>query len=63
MLKLKYQFLAKKQNVVKMVDIFMGKQTISGTIQGIDDNGLLLLMDDAGNTKAFASGEVSFRKA
>lgn len=47
----------------KSVDIYMGKQTFSGIVQGIDDNGLLLLKDKQGEVKTFASGEVSFRPA
>ena len=45
----------------KYVDIYMGKQNFSGTVHGIDDNGLLLLADEQGDIKTFASGEVSFR--
>jgi len=46
----------------KAVQIFMGKHVYSGTVDGIDDDGLLLLADQQGQVKAFASGEVSFRK-
>jgi len=46
----------------KDVQIFMGQQVFSGVVVGIDNNGLLLLADDFGHVKAFASGEVSFRK-
>jgi len=44
------------------VQIFIGQQTFSGTVKGIDDNGLLLLTDERGNVRAFSSGEVSFSK-
>jgi len=47
----------------KQVQIFMGQQTYSGVVKGIDDNGLLLLADEQGKEKAFASGEVSFRSS
>jgi len=47
----------------KQVDVFIGKQTISGSVQGIDDNGLLLLEDNTGKVARYASGEVSFSKA
>jgi BirA family biotin operon repressor/biotin-[acetyl-CoA-carboxylase] ligase len=46
----------------KGVQIFIGKQTFSGTVKGIDDSGLLLLADEQSKVKAFASGEVSFSK-
>jgi len=46
----------------KDVQIFMGQQVFSGVVAGIDNNGLLLLADEDGYVKAFASGEVSFRK-
>ena len=44
----------------KQVDIFMGKLAFSGRVEGIDDEGLLLLADKDGIVKKFASGEVSF---
>lgn len=47
----------------QQVDVFLGKQTISGTIKGINDDGLLLLQNDVGEIKHYASGEVSFRRA
>lgn len=47
----------------KAVQVYIGKQVVSGTVMGIDNNGLLLLEDESGKVKAFASGEVSFRKA
>ena len=43
------------------VNIFMGEQVFAGIVRGVDNQGLLLLEDDAGNLRAFASGEVSFR--
>lgn len=43
------------------VTIFVGQQRFDGVVRGIDDQGLLLLEDDAGQLRAFASGEVSFR--
>jgi BirA family biotin operon repressor/biotin-[acetyl-CoA-carboxylase] ligase len=45
----------------KAVKIFQGKQVFDGIVQGIDDSGLLLLENEDGNIKTFASGEVSFR--
>ena len=46
----------------KQVQIYIGQQAFSGVVKGIDDTGLLLLEDEQGQVKAFASGEVSFRK-
>lgn len=46
----------------KDVQIFIGRQTFFGTVDGIDEGGLLLLADEQGKVKAFASGEVSFSK-
>ena len=43
------------------VNIFMGEQVFTGIVCGVDDQGLLLLEDEAGNLRTFASGEVSFR--
>ena len=45
------------------VDIFMGPNVFTGIIEGIDNNGMLLLAQEQGTIKAFASGEVSFRKS
>lgn len=45
----------------KDVTIFIGQQGFDGVVRGIDDQGLLLLEDAAGEIRAFASGEVSFR--
>ncbi|MGR8940084.1 MAG: bifunctional biotin--[acetyl-CoA-carboxylase] ligase/biotin operon repressor BirA [Gammaproteobacteria bacterium] len=43
--------------------VFAGSQRFDGLIEGIDDEGLLLLSDDEGRMRVFASGEVSFRRA
>lgn len=43
--------------------LYLGQQTLNGTVLGIDDNGLLLLAKADGNNQAFASGEVSFNQA
>lgn len=40
--------------------LFIGAQTITGIIAGIDDNGLLLMEHVDGKVQAFASGEISF---
>lgn len=45
----------------KAADIYIGEQVFTGVVQGIDAQGLLLLEDNQGSTRAFASGEVSFR--
>lgn len=45
----------------KAVSIYIGEQAFTGIVHGIDDQGLLLLEDDQGKVRAFASGEVSFR--
>lgn len=47
----------------KEVNVFVGEQVFAGVVRGIDPQGLLLLEDDAGKLRAFASGEVSFRSA
>ena len=41
--------------------IFIGQQHYEGIVKGINDQGLLLLEDESGQTRAYASGEVSFR--
>lgn len=46
----------------KEVDIYIGEQSFSGIVKGVDNNGLLLLADNQGNLKTFASGEVSFHR-
>lgn len=45
----------------KAVSIFMGEQAYRGTVAGIDEQGLLLLRQEDGAMRAFASGEVSFK--
>lgn len=47
----------------QLVDVFIGRQSISGVIKGIDNEGLLLLQTDSGDIKHYASGEVSFRRS
>lgn len=42
--------------------LYIGHHAYEGIIQGIDDNGLLLLKRPDGAIQAFASGEVSFRQ-
>ena len=42
------------------VTIHIGNQQFSGVVQGVDENGMLLLRHNNGKTKAYASGEVSF---
>lgn len=43
------------------VTLYIGQQGYDGEVMGIDDNGLLQLLDSQGQIKAYASGEVSFR--
>lgn len=43
--------------------LFIGNQQLEGIVQGIDDNGLLLMAFADGKIQAFASGEVSFSRA
>ncbi len=40
--------------------LFIGRQQVEGIVEGIDDNGLLLIKAADGSVQAFASGEVSF---
>lgn len=47
----------------KQATLFIGEQSFTGTVRGVDDQGLLLLEESGGKTRAFASGEVSFRAA
>jgi BirA family biotin operon repressor/biotin-[acetyl-CoA-carboxylase] ligase len=42
------------------ITLQLGSQQINGVLQGIDDNGLLLLQHADGRVQGFASGEVSF---
>ncbi len=46
----------------KFVDIYMGQQQYQGIVEGIDDQGMLLIRDAGNTVKTFASGEISFRK-
>lgn len=46
----------------KAVSLFIGNECRDGIVAGIDDNGLLLLQQPDGRVRAFASGEVSFRR-
>ena len=43
------------------VTLFVGEQQYAGTVEGINQQGLLLLRTDDGQLRAFASGEVSFK--
>lgn len=43
--------------------LFIGQQHIEGIVEGIDDNGLLLIKRPDGSVQAFASGEVTFNAA
>ena len=40
--------------------LFIGQQQVEGIVEGIDDNGLLLIKRSDSSLQAFASGEVSF---
>lgn len=40
--------------------LFIAQQAITGIVEGVNDDGLLLLKRDNGTVQAFASGEVSF---
>lgn len=44
----------------KAATLFMAMQQFDGIVDGIDDDGLLLIKRPDGNVQAFASGEVSF---
>lgn len=44
------------------VNISVGGQTYQGVVEGIDDQGMLLVRDLDQQRKTFASGEVSFKK-
>jgi BirA family biotin operon repressor/biotin-[acetyl-CoA-carboxylase] ligase len=44
----------------KSATLFIGQQQFEGIVQGIDDNGLLLIKRPDGSVQSFASGEVSF---
>ena len=43
-----------------MATLYIGQQQIKGIVEGIDDNGLLVIKRADGSIQAFASGEVSF---
>jgi len=47
----------------KAVDIYIGEQLFTGIVNGIDNNGLLVLTDKHGGVRSFASGEVSFHRS
>ncbi len=47
----------------EQVSLFMGNRKIEGVVQGINDDGLLLLKTQDGQVQCFASGEVSFRRS
>lgn len=47
----------------QQVNLFMGNRKIEGVVQGINDDGLLLLKKSDGQVQSFASGEVSFRRS
>jgi len=44
----------------QLATLFIGQQQVEGIVEGIDDNGLLLIKRPDGSIQAFASGEVSF---
>ena len=44
----------------KPATLYIGERQYQGVVEGVDDQGLLLLKDAAGSIKAYASGEVSF---
>lgn len=44
----------------KPATLFIGQQQFEGIVQGIDDNGMLLIERPDGKVQTFASGEVSF---
>jgi len=45
------------------VNIYMGHKVFTGVVDGIDNNGMLLLANEQGEINTFASGEVSFRQS
>jgi BirA family biotin operon repressor/biotin-[acetyl-CoA-carboxylase] ligase len=47
----------------KSATLFIGQQQFEGIVQGIDDNGMLLIKRPDGNVQTFASGEVSFNSS
>ncbi len=46
----------------QLVNLFIANQVISGIVQGINDDGLILLQTQDGKVQSYASGEVSFRR-
>jgi len=46
----------------KQAMLYIGRQQFSGKVLGINSQGLLLMEDSNGKTRAFASGEVSFNR-
>lgn len=53
-----YDFLMDKPGT-----LYIGERRYSGVVKGIDDNGLLLLLHEDGNLRAYASGEVTFNSS
>jgi BirA family biotin operon repressor/biotin-[acetyl-CoA-carboxylase] ligase len=47
----------------KSATLFIGQQQFDGMVQGIDDNGMLLIERPDGSVQTFASGEVSFNSS
>ncbi len=47
----------------QLVNLFVGQQSVAGTVLGINDDGLLLLQTQDGKVQCYASGEVSFRRS
>jgi len=43
--------------------LFIGQQQVEGIVEGIDENGLLLIKRSDGSIQAFASGELSFNSS
>lgn len=44
------------------VNIYLGQQYYQGVVEGVDEQGMLLVKDEKQQVKAFASGEISIRK-
>jgi BirA family biotin operon repressor/biotin-[acetyl-CoA-carboxylase] ligase len=47
----------------KSATVYIANQPFTGIVQGIDDNGMLLIKRPDGKVQTFASGEVSFSEA
>jgi BirA family biotin operon repressor/biotin-[acetyl-CoA-carboxylase] ligase len=47
----------------KSATLFIGQQQFEGIVQGIDNNGMLLIERPDGSVQTFASGEVSFNRS